>query len=107
MLRTLVIGPAETLASHSIPIIVDSPGVGQNLQDQIFFNIARGIAVPSTGAYLTTPSQQAVALQQYYNNASGPYSSAGGYLSFEKLPLIYRSNFSPRTAKLLDEVPKD
>ena len=67
----------------------------------------RGISVPNTGTYLSTPSQQATALQQYYSNASGPYSSAGGHLSFEKLPSKYRVGLSARTVELLDDFPAD
>lgn len=81
--------------------------MGQNLWDQIHFNVLRGLSVPSTGTYLATPPQTAVALQQYYTNASGPYSSAGGYLAFEKLPSKNRVGLSPRTAMLLDKFPKD
>ncbi|EMD93796.1 hypothetical protein COCC4DRAFT_65990 [Bipolaris maydis ATCC 48331] len=101
------IGPADTLAEHSIPVVSSLPGVGQNLWDQIFLNVLRGFKVPNTGTYLSTPAQVAVALQQYYSNASGPYSSAGGYLSFEKLPSKNRASFSSRTAKLLADFPKD
>ncbi|KAF2119134.1 hypothetical protein BDV96DRAFT_371312 [Lophiotrema nucula] len=101
------IGPAATLTNNSIPILSDLPGVGQNLWDQIFFNVLRGISVPNTGTYLATPDQQAVALQQYYSNASGPYSSAGGYLSFEKLPPQSRTSLSNRTTSLLSGFPSD
>jgi choline dehydrogenase len=101
------VGPAATLSEHAIPVVADLPGVGQNLWDQIFFNVLRSITVPSTGAYLITAIHQAIALQQYSTNASGPYSSAGGYLSFEKLPLNYRANFSSRTEAALSEFPFD
>ncbi|CAE7027645.1 hypothetical protein P3342_006024 [Pyrenophora teres f. teres] len=101
------IGPANTLASYSIPIVSNLAGVGKNLWDQIFFNVLRGITVPNTGTYLATPLQQAVAVQQYSLMASGPYSSGGGYLSFEKLPQKYRTGFSSRTAKLLNDFPAD
>ncbi|USP75497.1 Cyclase atC [Curvularia clavata] len=101
------IGPAETLATFSIPVVSDLSGVGQNLWDQIRFNVLRGLSIPNTGTYLATPAQTDVALQQYYTNASGPYSSAGGYLSFEKLPRKYRAGLSPRTASLLNQFPKD
>ncbi|KNG49949.1 gmc oxidoreductase [Stemphylium lycopersici] len=104
---TAGVGPRGTLATHSIPVISDLWGVGQNLWDQIFFNVLRGISVPNTGTYLSTPSQQASALQQYYTNASGPYSSAGGHLSFEKLPSEYRVGLSARTVRLLDDFPAD
>lgn len=107
MLISEGVGPAATLSEHAIPVVADLPGVGQNLWDQIFFNVLRSITVPSTGAYLITAIQQAIALQQYSTNASGPYSSAGGYLSFEKLPLNYRANFSSRTEAALSEFPFD
>ncbi|KAF2177983.1 GMC oxidoreductase [Zopfia rhizophila CBS 207.26] len=101
------IGPAATLSAYSIGILSDLPGVGQNLWDQIFFNVLRGISVPNTGTYLATPAQQAVALQQYFSNAAGPYSSAGGYLSFEKLPPKSLAGLSSRTASLLSQFPSD
>ena len=34
------IGPADALRGHDIPVIVDSPGVGQNLQDHILLGVA-------------------------------------------------------------------
>ncbi|KAJ8116397.1 hypothetical protein OPT61_g2170 [Boeremia exigua] len=101
------IGPAEMLRSHSIELISNLSGVGQNLQDQIFFNVLRGISVPNTGTYLATPEQQAVAVQQYLINATGPYSSAGGYLSFEKLPAKSRTSLSARTSKIQASFPAD
>lgn len=101
------IGPASTLSKYSIPVISELAGVGQNLWDQIFFNVLRGVTVPNTGTYLTTIAQQATARQQYFSNGTGPYSSAGGYLSFEKLPASYRTSFSLRTNQLLGQFPSD
>jgi choline dehydrogenase len=46
-------------------------------------------------------------VQLYFNNATGPYSSAGGYLSFEKLPPSSRNAFSSRTSKLLSGFASD
>lgn len=34
------IGPAEHLADHGIPVLVDAPGVGQNLQDHLVAGLA-------------------------------------------------------------------
>ncbi|CBX97531.1 hypothetical protein IAQ61_001253 [Plenodomus lingam] len=101
------IGPASTLHSHSINVVSDLGGVGQNLWDQIFFNVLRGVTAPNTGTYITTPAQQALAVTQYLSNAAGPYSSAGGYLSFEKLPAKSRATLSPRTSNLLAKFPSD
>ncbi|KAH8728277.1 choline dehydrogenase [Phaeosphaeriaceae sp. PMI808] len=107
LLLSVGIGPATTLSNKSIPVISDLSGVGQNLWDQIFVNILRGITVPNTGTYLATPSQQDFARKQYSSNAAGPYSSAGGYLSFERLPQKDRTSFSPRTTNLLSQFPPD
>ncbi|KAH7110302.1 GMC oxidoreductase-like protein [Dendryphion nanum] len=101
------IGDPSTLSTHSIPLISALPGVGQNLWDQIFFNVLRSISIPNTGTYLTTPTQQSLALAQYHQNASGPYSSAGGYLSFERLPSQSRARLSSRTTSLLAQFPTD
>jgi len=65
------------------------------------------MTVPNPTTYLATPVQQAVAREQYYCNATGPYSSAGGYISFEKLPAKYRTGFSSRTVELLSQFPSD
>lgn len=107
LLQLSGIGPAAMLRSQSIAVISDLEAVGQNLQDQIFFNVLRGITVPNTGTYIATPEQQALAIQQYVTNASGPYSSAGGYLSFEKLPASSRKTLSARTSSLLASYPSD
>lgn len=101
------IGPAAMLRSQSIAVVSDLAAVGQNLQDQIFFNVLRGITVPNTGTYIATPKQQVLAVQQYVTNATGPYSSAGGYLSFEKLPAASRKTLSARTSELLAGYPSD
>lgn len=101
------VGPAAILRSQSISVMSDLPAVGQNLQDQIFFNVLRGITVPNTGTYLATSEQQAFAVQQYLTNALGPYSSAGGYLSFERLPESSRKVLSSRTSDLLAKYPSD
>lgn len=104
------IGPAATLQSHSISVIADLPGVGQNLQDQLSFSIATGLGTLPTGTgYVTSPSPeiQASILRDYLENAAGPLTSVGGYLSFEKLPQRFRQSFSNRTAALLSSLHED
>jgi choline dehydrogenase len=39
------IGPGETLAANGIPTIVDSPGVGTNLQEHAYARMAYGVSV--------------------------------------------------------------
>ncbi|CAI4215501.1 unnamed protein product [Parascedosporium putredinis] len=42
------VGPSETLEALDIPVVADLPGVGQNLQDQIFFDVMYGISVSTS-----------------------------------------------------------
>ena len=46
-------------------------------------------------------------LDVYLHDAAGPYSSAGGYFSYEKLPSDLRANFTNRTAEALQWFPSD
>ncbi|KAH8911261.1 alcohol oxidase [Coniochaeta sp. PMI_546] len=101
------IGPAAKLSSLGIPVISDLAGVGQNLQDQIFFSVQNGMNTPSGPSILSDPAQEPAALQQYLTRAAGPYSSAGGYIAFEKLPDPSRTSFSARTNSLLNALPAD
>jgi choline dehydrogenase-like flavoprotein len=59
------IGPADHLASHDISVVVDLPGVGQNLQD----HLSSGVMYQST---------QPIMLPFYSNIAE-----AGGFLTFQ------------------------
>ncbi|PMD32276.1 GMC oxidoreductase [Hyaloscypha variabilis F] len=98
------IGPAATLESFDIPVISNMSGVGQNLWDQIFFDVLSGVNLP---AFIPTPENEASTLQSYLQDQEGPYSSAGGYVSFEKIPQDLRQNFSQRTQDLLATLPED
>ncbi|AEO67488.1 341e151e-c8f5-48a2-a6b5-f6e4095bcee6 [Thermothielavioides terrestris] len=101
------IGPRALLSSLGIPVISDLPGVGQNLQDPIFFSVQNGVTTPSLASELANPNQAAAILAEYVSNKTGPYSSPGGYIAFEKLPAASRANFSARTSALLAALPSD
>jgi choline dehydrogenase len=103
------IGPAAMLAAQGIPLVKDLPGVGKNLWDQISFNVIQGITTPSSGAFVNDPSPevQKTILREYFAEQKGPYSSAGGYFSFEKIPGSLRANFTASTKAKLAEFPSD
>ncbi|KAK3387979.1 hypothetical protein B0H63DRAFT_167772 [Podospora didyma] len=101
------IGPQAKLQSLGIPINSNLPGVGQNLQDPIFFSVQSGVKTPSLASELADPARQAAILEQYTSNRAGPLSSAGGYIAFEKLPAASRLGFSARTTSLLASLPAD
>lgn len=53
------------------------------------------------------PSVREATLEQYHNDQAGPYSQAGGYFSFEKIPESLRANFSQETRDKLAGFPED
>jgi len=99
------IGPRDELESKGIPIVSELPGVGQNLWDQIFFNVLSGMSTNTTAAIIAADPVRAT--KQYLQDGSGPFSYGGGFLAFEKIPKNLRTDFSPRTRKLLAEYPGD
>lgn len=101
------IGPAAKLSALGIPLLSNLTGVGQNLQDPVFFSVQNGVKTPSLASELADPNRQATILASYNTNQAGPYSSPGGYIAFEKIPDASRSAFSSRTSTLLASLPAD
>ncbi|MEM6342483.1 MAG: GMC family oxidoreductase N-terminal domain-containing protein [Bacteroidota bacterium] len=65
------IGPAEHLQEHGIPVAVDLPGVGQNLQDHLIMGMASRAQVgPSLNRAETLGNYL-----KYFVNKSGPLTS--------------------------------
>ncbi|KAK3374326.1 GMC oxidoreductase-like protein [Lasiosphaeria ovina] len=101
------IGPASTLQRHSIPAVAALPGVGQSLQDQISISVSSGLNTPSASTLINDPAAFPAVLDEYLASRSGPLSSAGGYLSFEKLPAPFRTSLSNATLSALAALPQD
>ncbi|XP_069937771.1 glucose dehydrogenase [FAD, quinone], partial [Cherax quadricarinatus] len=68
------LGPAQHLQEHGVPVVLDLPGVGTNLQDH--FNI-QGLTWTVPQGVLNPPNNL-VALHQYLNNRTGPFSEPLG-----------------------------
>ncbi|KAI7785159.1 hypothetical protein LA080_007826 [Diaporthe eres] len=84
------IGPSATLQSLGISVIKDLPGVGQNLWEQLSFNVLQAVSTPTGGTFVDSSDPQ-----------------AGGYFSFEKIPESLRANFSQETRDKLASFPED
>ncbi len=97
------IGPRETLAKYSIPILIDLAGVGQNLQDQPIFGLSQPINLPIQQKLLRDPE----AVTQFLQEAAGPFSSLNGLIAFEKVPQQLRSKFSQPALNALKTFPAD
>lgn len=102
------IGPAAQLAQHDIPVISELPGVGQNLQDHLFFG-------PSYRVDLTTFTEIANNLlyvtaqaTEYALKREGPLTNnVADFLGWEKIPDELRSDFSSEAQAALAEYPDD
>ncbi|KAJ8061221.1 hypothetical protein OCU04_010293 [Sclerotinia nivalis] len=101
------IGPRAVLEPQNISLVSELPGVGQNLWDQISFTVLNQVNTSSAGSIVANPGNFAEILRQYYEDAAGPYSSAAGYLSFERIPEELRANFSQQTISSLEFFPSD
>jgi choline dehydrogenase len=77
------IGPAQALRRPGIPVRLDLPGVGQNLQDHLHTRVRCAIKPALTFAALPE-AEKAAALREYQAHGSGPLASnfleAGAFL---------------------------
>lgn len=93
------IGPAVQLSAFNIPVIRDSPGVGQNLQDHFHapFSLARDDeATLNSGVpayYRSSKEAQATALEQWKRDRTGPLTDLSGALGLltKKLSKVFES----------------
>jgi choline dehydrogenase len=67
------IGPAEQLLSQGIPVLVDLPGVGENLQDHVMTPIVWGTKDSSDLLQLASPENMAI----WQEHRGGPFASNG------------------------------
>ncbi|KAI0538691.1 hypothetical protein GGR58DRAFT_525774 [Xylaria digitata] len=95
------IGDRKLLESHKIPVHVDLPGVGENLQDHLMtglsYEVVDGVI---TGDPLMRQEPDALALAQklYVENKAGPFT-IGGIQSHAFMP-------TPDASVLLDGLPR-
>ncbi|KAL4965407.1 GMC family oxidoreductase [Aspergillus stella-maris] len=100
------IGPPEVLNRYQIPVIVDLPGVGQNLWDHLLFGPSYRVNIPTNSRIPSDPVYTAEQLIRYLTKQRGPFTNHGvDYLAWEKIPDKYRSRFSPATLANLSWFP--
>ncbi|CAF1507569.1 unnamed protein product [Rotaria sordida] len=68
------VGPREELQKHQIPVIVDLPGVGKNLQDHMMTVLVYLTKIPTLSTRDLTPEN----LQKWATQGKGPLTSSGG-----------------------------
>jgi len=82
------IGPKKELEKHGIDLVTDLPGVGENLQDHIFFTVCCKTNLPS----LHTEESLGTVFD-WVKNGKGPLTSnAGEFGSFEKSSYVSKDS---------------
>jgi choline dehydrogenase-like flavoprotein len=102
------IGNAELLQKHRIPVIINNPGVGENLQDHCISSISYEIADGQvSGDILRDPNVVQALIKLYEETRGGPL--AGMPISVAYLPFVDGRGVVPRQevedllAKYLDD----
>ncbi|KAL8933415.1 MAG: hypothetical protein Q9216_006373 [Gyalolechia sp. 2 TL-2023] len=94
---------------YDIPLRIDLPGVGFNLQDHPWFGTQYRVLVPTASALLNNASLFALARQDFDSSAAGPLTiPTTGFLAWEKVPDHLRQTLTPNTRYALDSrIPSD
>ncbi|KAL9611865.1 MAG: hypothetical protein Q9167_003519 [Letrouitia subvulpina] len=101
------VGPATTLIQHEIPVVADRPGVGQNMQDHIYFGPSYRVNAPTFSSF-SDPTFAAQAAQDFNERAAGLYTNpTTDVLAWEKIPQSLRSTLSNSTRTELATFPAD
>ncbi|MCJ1339800.1 hypothetical protein MMC09_005092 [Bachmanniomyces sp. S44760] len=94
LLQLSGIGPAALLESLGLPVVLDLPGVGSNLQDHCLvgtFYPYNNISYPSPSELTTNATYNAEAEAQYNEFKTGPWT-AGSPNALAFVPLAFSTN---------------
>lgn len=103
------IGPRATLSNLGIPVIVDNPNVGQNMQDHVFAGPSYRVNLETLTKVANDPVYVAEQLIGPYSmNQSGILSNpVSDFLGWEKVPSQLRANFTSSAQAQLSQFPAD
>ncbi|KAL8784755.1 MAG: hypothetical protein Q9213_003786 [Squamulea squamosa] len=101
------VGPAATLQQYGIPVVANRPGVGQNMEDHIYFGQSYRVNAPTFSAF-SDPAFAAQAAKDFNERAAGLYTNpTTDVLAWEKVPPQLRSTFPNSTIASLATFPAD
>ncbi|RMD39761.1 hypothetical protein DV735_g5372, partial [Chaetothyriales sp. CBS 134920] len=101
------IGPASKLTPHGIDVLVDLPGVGENLWDHLLFGPSYRVNV-ITGSSTGDPAYLADAVSQFNNEGTGILTNPGvDVFGWEKVPAEFAANLSEQAQADLATFPSD
>ncbi|KAL2350321.1 oxidoreductase [Cryomyces antarcticus] len=91
------VGPKATLDKFNIPVVKNLPGVGQNMQDHLFFAMVYKMNV-ITGASMLDPTFATAAEAEYNNHHTGILTNTGAdYFAWEKVPSSFNLSSAARS----------
>lgn len=89
------IGPAETLASHSIPVVHDSCNVGQHIRDHTALSCEFVVdqSIDGHNQLLQDPKRFEAAIKEFRDHKTGPLGvfGASAAVLFARMPALYES----------------
>ena len=107
ILQASGVGPKALLEAVGVPLIVDLPGVGYNMQDHIYLGVTHRVNSPTLSS-LSIPSFAAKQADEFNNRAAGIYTNpTTDILAWEKVPDRFRAGMSNVTLAHLDSYPAD
>jgi len=120
------VGPKASLEKHSIPVVADRPGVGQNMWVSIsnkHKHCGWGKLIHAQDHVLMGPTYRVNAITSsslansdvlneandlFINKQEGILTNSGGdFLAWEKIPSSYRSSWPNNTLSALNQFPSD
>ncbi|PYH89798.1 hypothetical protein BO71DRAFT_434460 [Aspergillus ellipticus CBS 707.79] len=107
MLMVSGIGPAQTLKKHDISVLIDLPGVGQNLWDHVLFSLSYPVNMDTVTRFVVDPQYQTEQILRYMAYNTGVPAQVIDMLGWEKVPFPYRKKFPPAVQADLAQFPTD
>jgi choline dehydrogenase len=101
------VGPRETLQQYGISVVVNLPGVGQNLQDQPLVGAAYRVDVPTSSKLVNDLNYAAEAATSYLANGTGPLAGPPGLIAFDRISESRPDLLSNATLSALKRYPDD
>ncbi|KAI5860471.1 putative glucose-methanol-choline oxidoreductase [Durotheca rogersii] len=96
------VGPADALRELDIPVVADRPGVGQGMQDHVYFGITYRVNAPTLSA-LEDPAFAAQQAKLFEDSGDGMYANpTTDVLAWEKVPEPHRSRMQNSSVATLD-----
>ncbi|TLD12235.1 uncharacterized protein PgNI_02705 [Pyricularia grisea] len=102
------VGPTDILQKLNIPVLANRPGVGQGMQNHIYFGPFYRVNAPTMSSLFENPKFAAQQATEFKNNAVGIYTNpASDIIAWEKVPTEMRLNFTEALRTRLSGYPED